>query len=598
LIAATTRYGVWLAGFSDACDRLVHGGVVDEDARARHRRFIGAALAGSFASAGLIAFAFAGALPVAMLMAALCTVLALGWMTVLAATLSGETRIPEIAALAFCSAVIAASVAGSGGAASPLMLLALAPVVEAFGVARSRRSLLAGAVAGFCVLPLQALFGAFILPGNVMSGVSALDWMAPALYALMAWPRLGALLQRESKSVDAVSLQAVATAAGAVVLRLSPSGEVIEAAESEANAIGIEFQPGESLLRHVHVADRVACISALAGLGQGEGRRNVPARLRVGAGAGAKERFAPCSLEITAAEDGELLAVLRDETRVATLEAMLDEASEKAERGELAKSRFLGAVSHELRTPLNAIIGFSDMMLHGMAGVLADERQSEYVGLIKASGEHLLSVVNSILDVSRIEAGAYGIRPEPFPVKDALDLTRSMMAHLAEVKGVALTMRVRPDIGEINGDRRAVQQMIINLLSNAIKFTPAGGSVELEAVRYGSRISFSVADTGIGISQNDLCRIGQPFVQASNDVTREFEGTGLGLSVVKGLVRLHDGEMTIESDPGEGTRVTITLPVAGPGQVEGTEGDAPGAKPAPKLLIDNGDRNEAFRKRA
>src|SRR5690606_6326152 len=155
--------------------------------------------------------------------------------------------------------------------------------------------------------------------------------------------------------------------------------------------------------------------------------------------------------------------------------ARLADASDSAQEVELAKGRFLGAVSHELRTPLNAIIGFSDMLLHNMAGELPSGRQRDYVGLIRESGHHLLSVVNAILDVSKIEAGAYSIHAEPFVLDEAVGLCHDMMAPLAEAKGVSLSIHSCPDLGELTADRRAVQQIIINLVSNAIKFTPAGG---------------------------------------------------------------------------------------------------------------------------
>jgi cell cycle sensor histidine kinase DivJ len=258
----------------------------------------------------------------------------------------------------------------------------------------------------------------------------------------------------------------------------------------------------------------------------------------------------------------------------------------------VAKSRFLAAVSHELRTPLNSIIGFSDMLVHGMAGEFADARQREYVELIRESGTHLLSVVNAILDVSKIEAGAYSIRPEPFVVAEAIELCRSMMAQQAHDQGVRLTAEVTPGTGEICADRRAVQQIMLNLLSNAVKFTPAGGEVGIEVQRRGSRLRLAVRDTGIGIAEEDLGRLGQPFMQVRNDFTRQFDGTGLGLSLVKGLVRLHEGEMTIECAPGEGTTVAVMLPVAGPAAAQ------PHQRPALVADVDIGGFDEEFRKTA
>jgi cell cycle sensor histidine kinase DivJ len=258
------------------------------------------------------------------------------------------------------------------------------------------------------------------------------------------------------------------------------------------------------------------------------------------------------------------IALLRNNSKVEDLRQALARANESASSADVTKSRFLAAVSHELRTPLNAIIGFSDMLLHEMFGPFRDPRQKEYVGLVRDSGQHLLDVVTSILDVSRIEAGAYWTQMEPFRFADAVEMTRSMMQLQADSKGVRLDTRIAADAGEINADRRAVQQILINLASNAIKFTPEGGEVMIGAQRVGSRLHFWVRDTGIGIAEDDLASLGQPFVQVQNDYTRRFEGTGLGLSLVKGLVTLHEGTMSIESMPGEGTTVSISVPVDGP----------------------------------
>jgi cell cycle sensor histidine kinase DivJ len=172
--------------------------------------------------------------------------------------------------------------------------------------------------------------------------------------------------------------------------------------------------------------------------------------------------------------------------------------------------------------------------------------------------------VTSILDISRLESGTYAAQPEPFRFADAVEMCRSMMSLPAGQKNIALTAEIAADAGEINADRRAVQQILINLASNAIKFTPEGGAVAIGARRVGSRLHFWVGDNGIGIAEADMANLGKPFTQVQNDYTRRYEGTGLGLSLVKGLVALHDGTMAIESAPGEGTRVDISLPVEGP----------------------------------
>jgi cell cycle sensor histidine kinase DivJ len=306
---------------------------------------------------------------------------------------------------------------------------------------------------------------------------------------------------------------------------------------------------------------------ALADLRHGATFRRVELRLR---SPGSNDRhkacdYRPFSVEMMRPTGAELItAVVRANDEVAGLRTALAASSEAAQSIEFAKGRFLASVSHELRTPLNAIIGFSDMLLHEMFGRFQDPRQKEYVGLVRESGHHLLAVVNSILDVSKIESGAYATNPEPFRFREAVEMCRSMMCFQASAKNLDFAVTVAPEIGEINADRRAVQQMLINLVSNAIKFTPDGGSVAIGAKRIGSRLHFWVSDTGIGISADDLSHIGKPFMQVQNDYTRRFEGAGLGLSLVKGLVSLHDGTMAIESELGGGTMVTISLPVSGP----------------------------------
>jgi cell cycle sensor histidine kinase DivJ len=357
----------------------------------------------------------------------------------------------------------------------------------------------------------------------------------------------------------------------AVVLRFARTGEVLEASAKAEPMLGLspDLLAGPGLFDRVHIADRVAYLSALADLREGADLRRLELRLRMPRAAtdGHGDQYRPFALDLMRAGDSDtFLALLRANGELAGLRDELAAAREAAAGADVAKGRFLAAVSHELRTPLNAILGFSDMLLHEMFGPFKDERQKEYVGLVRESGQHLLDVVTSILDVSRIEAGTYRVQPEPFRFADAVEMCQSMMRHQAGSKDIALDANLAADLGEINADRRAVQQILINLVSNAVKFTPAGGSVTVDARRVGSRLHFAVSDTGIGIAEHDLASLGKPFMQIQNDYTRRFEGTGLGLSLVKGLVALHEGTMSIESAPGEGTKVSISLPLEGPKQ--------------------------------
>ncbi|RWH45682.1 MAG: PAS domain-containing sensor histidine kinase, partial [Mesorhizobium sp.] len=389
----------------------------------------------------------------------------------------------------------------------------------------------------------------------------------------------------------------------AVVLRVGRQGEVLDASAKARSILKLapELLLGAGLFERVHLSDRVAYLTALADMREGAPKRRLDLRIRLPRdGGGSADNFRPFRLELLrgAREQDIFTFVLRENDEVAALREELATAREAAAAAEVAKGRFLAVVSHELRTPLNAIIGFSDMLLHEMFGAFRDPRQKEYVALVRESGQHLLSVVTSILDVSRIEAGAYATELEPFRFADAADMCRSMMRPLAEAKSIALGAQIAPDAGEINADRRAVQQILINLVSNALKFTPDGGSVVIGAKRVGSRLHFWVSDTGIGIAEEDMANLGKPFMQIQNGYTRRFEGTGLGLSLVKGLVALHEGTMSIESAPGEGTTVTISLPVNGPKRRSGAPADVlpvPIAKPKGDA---NGDSNGSLRKTA
>src|SRR6185312_3288058 len=351
---------------------------------------------------------------------------------------------------------------------------------------------------------------------------------------------------------------------------IAANGDVVDVSSQAMRVFRLapELLLGTGLFDRIHVADRVAYLCALSDVREGAARARADIRLRIPGLDGRSADYHSYTVEMFRAGEGrDIAALIRDNGEMAALKAELAGAAEQASSNEIAKNRFLAAVSHELRTPLNAILGFSDMLAHEMFGPFADPRQKEYVGLIHESGNHLLSVVNSILDVSKIESGAYSIHPEPFAFADAVEMCRSMMAHQAEMKSVSLRIALAPGVEEVRGDRRAIQQVLINLVSNAVKFTPEGGSVVIGARRVGPRLRFWVSDTGIGIAPEDLKRLGQPFTQVQNEYTRQFEGAGLGLSLVKGLVVLHDGTMMIESAPGDGTTVTVTVPIAGPNPV-------------------------------
>jgi len=336
---------------------------------------------------------------------------------------------------------------------------------------------------------------------------------------------------------------------------------------------------GRGYLDQIHVSDRIGFLAAIDRLRQGATRETVDIRIdRPSLGADV-EQFMHMRVEMTAlaGPDGALMAVVaqsHDISAEARLKGENVRRAADAESANDAKTRFLAAVSHELRTPLNAILGFSDVLSGEYFGKLENDRQREYVALIHQSGSHLLSVVNTMLDVSKIEAGRYELLTEPFVVADSVKACEQMLGLQARDKGIQLTSRVPRAVGEAVADQRAIQQILINLVGNAIKFTDRGGIVTIDAAREGKDLLLIVSDTGIGIPADKLALIGQPFMQVQNEYTRKYEGTGLGLSLVKGLVALHGGSLTIQSQPGEGTVITVRIAADGSGVVSDASGRA------------------------
>ncbi len=263
----------------------------------------------------------------------------------------------------------------------------------------------------------------------------------------------------------------------------------------------------------------------------------------------------PMLLEITSQIGTHLGRVIeRDQTRKAVLKAK--EESEQASR---AKSEFLASMSHELRTPLNAILGFADILSHQYFGPI-DDKYREYAGDIYSSGEHLLTLVNEILDLSTIEAGKQSLVKDKLYAQEIIAECVRIVGEKAYNSGIKLITEVSDDLPPLYADRRATKQILINLLSNAVKFTPTGGKITVSAKASKRNMTLKITDTGRGIPAEKLPNLTDPFTQVDGDPYLAEKGWGLGLSITKSLIDLHDGTLDIKSEVGEGTTVTVTFP--------------------------------------
>lgn len=479
----------------------------------------------------------------------------------------------------FCAAAgIAALVFTTGELTSPFLFWAMFLPIEAAILGRNRKALAVGLLALMSSFALTAILSViWSQPSSPLAGNQAYGFAAAIagviLYGVIMSPGLlkGQAKTDRPEGSDDDSVRSMLNWLPGLVTFHDSNSVVCAIHGSDAkqlmNYVG-DFSGG-GFAEHIHVSDRIEFLQAIDQLRTGEPTHSLIVRMRSELKPASEDQFRHWSIQLVALHDREqrftgFIAQSRDITAEIELRRSYVRKVGEAEAANEAKTRFLAAVSHELRTPLNAILGFSDILTSGICGNALDEQQSEYVGLIRQSGQHLLAVINSMLDLSKIDAGRYELNLEPFDIREAIHNCEAMLGQQARENKIVLTTRVAKGHVQLTACRRAVQQILINLMANAIKFTGENGVVTVDAIDHDGFTRISVSDTGIGMSCDDLQKIGSPFVQLQADNARQYEGTGLGLSLVKGLVDLHDGHFAVESSPGVGTTVTIDLPLSGP----------------------------------
>jgi two-component system, cell cycle sensor histidine kinase DivJ len=567
----------------DCLDALLHPSArYDALTRARHRAFMAPRLLGSLAAfaAFPVYLAMRGA-PTALEVAAFAWLIApilLSWFLSRTGRYEGAH---VLSSLALAGLVMTVAMSTGGILSFAAIWLVVVPLEAALSASR-RVVAFASVLALACSVVLIVLGHFDMVPASNANIAGRGIWMAFGVASATLYAA-GLAFGAESLARTSVALlyvaedryRLLARNMSDVISRHRRNGAVQFISPAVEAMLGTQVTRllGHGLFDRVHVTDRPAYLTALSDAARGGEARSVEFRVRRDGARGGNQSvdfiwvemrcrpLEPAS-EATASSEAEVVAVMRDITDRKIQEQALDMARTAAEQADASKTRFLATMSHELRTPLNAIIGFSDMIVQEDTLMLDAVRRREYAQLINDSGQHLLSVVNGILDMSKMESGDFEISPEPFAPRAALINCCNLLALKARENSIDLVTRAPEDLPVMTGDPRAFRQIVLNLVSNAIKFTERGGRVTVTAAVEGPRLVLRVSDTGVGIAADDLKRVGDPFFQAGRAYQRRHEGTGLGLSIVKSLVGLHGGEITVQSRIDEGTSVTVALPLA------------------------------------
>ncbi|MFW6027838.1 MAG: ATP-binding protein [bacterium] len=564
----------------------------DECAARRHRAFARAHLGAAAVAGGCFIFYAAMSGPVGVIEALaglwLISPAAIAFLPRLTGSLTTASAVSTInltALISYLSLI-------TGGLDSFLLVWLVVVPLEA-AISGSRKLVIAAVL--LCMLALAVMAGleAAGLPSLLLAGPAASTLRSAVILLALIYAGSAALVLQRSQSDQAAAARRgearyrlLAEHALDMISRHGPDGRLRFVSPACTSILGYapEELEGRAAVSLIHPRDRSRVQTAFSrAIYFGENATlEYRHRCKNGGYVWLETRCRPVPVKADLPEEDprmagprapayDLIAVTRDISRQKAQEAELREARDAAESANQAKSRFLAGMSHELRTPLNAILGFSEVMKEQMFGALGHPHYLDYARHIHESGEHLRDLIDGVLDLSKIEAGKYRLTPEAMDVGELVKSVLRTMSVTAEQAGVMLENAVDPGLPALNADRRAVRQMLLNLASNAVKFTPRGGRVAVAARLAGKAMVLEVRDSGIGIPRGELPRLAQPFEQAES-VQRAREareadfgpapaGTGLGLAIVKSLAQLHGGALSIDSTPGRGTSVCITLPV-------------------------------------
>lgn len=469
--------------------------------------------------------------------------------------------------LAIWGLAVLLAAALSGGLTGPLSGFVFLPLAAGIALG-GPRPVQAGAFA-VGVAALAGMLSAWVNPGPhlpTLAAISALLTAAAAALAVrLSWRQREARLTAAEAETSRV--ETLLAAQPGLTLVLEPSGRVLAAYGAPPVSLPVDPLFESGLVAAVHAPDRPRLLDAIERAMKGhDGAALFAPRMAL------DRRVQLIVRRLEDPSGPRLIAQVFDATAQYARELGLEIARSEAESREAGKTRFLANMSHELRTPLNAVLGFSDIMRQRIFGPLPD-RYGEYAENIHQAGGHLLDLINDVLDVTKIEAERYALTLERFDAREVVSAAMALVRVNADDKGVSLSSVLPGDPVEVSADKRALKQITLNLLSNAVKFTPKGGSITVTVEAIGPYLEVVVADTGVGIAPEDVRRLGRPFEQAG-EMEQRRQGTGLGLSLVRAFAELHGGRMSIDSTLGEGTAVTVRLPVAMIARAPAPEGGA------------------------